>query len=91
MFKAKSIYTNINLTTDVFTNNISYKLAMLTEAEFCEITRQKPATVRANRIKGKGCVFYKIGGSVRYKLVDVIQYIEECKKSSTTHINLRLR
>lgn len=69
----------------VFTvKNVPYELTMLNETEFCEITRQKLATVRANRIKGKGCVFYKIGGLVRYKLSDVVNYLEMCKKNSTS-------
>lgn len=59
-------------------------LVLMNEKEFCDITGQKLSTVRSNRIKGTGCNFYKIGGSVRYKLSEVIEYIEGCKCSSTT-------
>lgn len=59
-------------------------LVFLKEKEFCDITGQKLSTARSNRIKGTGCNFYKIGGSVRYKLSEVIEYIEGCKCSSTT-------
>lgn len=59
-------------------------LVFLNEKEFCNITGQKPSTARSNRIKGTGCNFYKFGGSVRYKLSEVVEYIEGCKCSSTT-------
>ena len=62
-------------------------LIFLNEKEFADITGQKLSTVRSNRIKGIGCNFYKIGGSVRYKLSEVIDYIESCKCSSTTKKN----
>ncbi|AIL64732.1 hypothetical protein NOVO_01680 [Rickettsiales bacterium Ac37b] len=59
-------------------------LIFLNEKEFCEITGQKISTARSNRIKGIGCNFYKIGGLVRYKLSEIIEYLESCKCSSTT-------
>ena len=66
--------------------NLPYELVMLNEKEFCEITGQKLATARANRLKGKGCNFYKIGGLVRYKLSEIVEYLERCKRHSTTII-----
>ena len=62
-------------------------LILLNEKEFCEITGHKLSTARSNRIKGIGCNFYKIGGSVRYKLSEIIEYIVGCKCSSTTKKN----
>jgi predicted DNA-binding transcriptional regulator AlpA len=59
-------------------------LVFLNEKEFCDITGQKISTARSYRIMGGRCNFYKIGGSVRYKLSEVIEYIEGCKCSSTT-------
>jgi hypothetical protein len=59
-------------------------LIFMNEKEFCSITGHKLSTARSNRIKGIGCNFYKIGGSVRYKLSEIIEYIESCKCSSTT-------
>ena len=59
-------------------------LMFINEKEFSEITGQKLATIRSNRIKGSGCGFYKIGGSVRYKLTEVLEYLESCKCTSTT-------
>ncbi len=67
-----------------FHKKLPNDLIMLTEKEYCQITYEKLATVRANRIKGKGCGYYKIGGHVRYKLSEVITYIESCSKKSTS-------
>lgn len=66
--------------------SLPYELTFLTEKQFCQITGQKVATARSNRIKGKGCGFYKIGGSIRYKLSEVVEYLENCKRNSTTMI-----
>ncbi len=66
--------------------NLPHELTFLTEKQFCEITGQKVATARSNRIKGKGCSFYKIGGSIRYKLSEVVEYLENCKRNSTSMI-----
>jgi hypothetical protein len=68
-------------------HNLSQDLILLNELELGAITGQKISTLRANRIKGKGCPFYKIGGLVRYKLVDVMKYIEGCKRLSTSDSN----
>jgi hypothetical protein len=68
----------------VIPKNVPYDLIMLTEKEFCKVTGQTLATARSNRIKGKGCHFYKIGGAVRYKLSEVVEFIEGCKCTSTT-------
>lgn len=79
---------SISTTTDTLQlkNNLPYELIMLNEKEFCQITGQKLSTARANRIKGKGCNFYKIGGLVRYKLSEIIAYLESCKRFSTTEL-----
>lgn len=66
--------------------NLPYELVMLNEREFCQLIGQKLATARSNRIKGKGCNFYKIGGLVRYKLSEIVEYLEGCKRNSTTVI-----
>jgi hypothetical protein len=78
-----------NITTKDFETkytNLPYDLILLNEKEYCRITNQKLATARANRIKGKGCNFYKIGGSVRYKLSEIVEYVEKCKRCSTSQI-----
>ena len=87
MLMSKNENIDYSNKTDLLNSAIYTKpthLVFLNEKEFCDITGQKLSTVRSNRIKGSGCNFYKIGGSVRYKLSEVIEYIESCKCSSTT-------
>ena len=60
-------------------------LTLLNEKQFCAITGQTVSSVRANRIRGKGCKFCKIGGLVRYRLPDIIEYLEACERTSTTY------
>jgi len=66
--------------------NMPYDLIMLTEKEYCQITYERLSTTRANRIKGKGCKYYKIGGHIRYRLSEVITYINSCSRNSTSQI-----
>lgn len=60
------------------------ELIYLNEKEFAEIIGHTVSSVRGKRIKGKGCNFYKIDGSVRYKLSEILEYIDQGKCSSTT-------
>ena len=60
------------------------ELIYLNEKEFAEIIGHTVSSVRGKRIKGKGCHYYKIDGSVRYKLSEILEYIDKGKCSSTT-------
>jgi hypothetical protein len=46
----------------------------LTESELAERHRRSVRTVQADRLKGGGVPFVKVGKSVRYRLVDVEQW-----------------
>ena len=39
----------------------------------------EPATMNKWRARGKGPVFYKLAGKVRYKRADVLAWIESCR------------
>ena len=54
-------------------NHIKY----ITEKEVSEITGRALSTLRNERFLGKGIPYIKIGKSVRYRLDDVIEYMEE--------------
>ena len=58
-------------------------LTFINEMELANIIGKKPSTVRYQRIEGKGCNFYKIEGSIHYRLSEVMEYIKACKTSST--------
>jgi hypothetical protein len=57
---------------------------LLTENEAAELRRQSVRTLQAERLRGDGCPFVKLGRSVRYRLSDVMQFIDARIRSSTT-------
>ena len=46
------------------------------EKHVAEITQRKVQTLRNDRFRGWGIPYIKIGRQVRYKLADVIQFME---------------
>lgn len=46
----------------------------LTTADLARRWRVAPASLRNDRVAGKGCPFLKIGRSVRYRLADVAEF-----------------
>jgi hypothetical protein len=59
---------------------------LLTEAEAARLRRQSIRTLQAERLRGDGCSFVKLGRSVRYRRSDVVQFIESNIKTSTTAV-----
>jgi hypothetical protein len=57
---------------------------LLTEIEVAQLRRQSVRTLQAERLRGDGCRFVKIGRSVRYRRADVLQFIESNVRTSTT-------
>src|SRR5262245_1302315 len=49
---------------------------LLTEAEAARLRRQSVRTLQAERVRGGGCPFVKLGRSVRYRRADVLRFIE---------------
>ena len=54
----------------------------LTEAEVSALTKIALPTLRNQRFRGVGIPYYKIGRSVRYRLQEVLDYMES-KRIST--------
>jgi hypothetical protein len=57
---------------------------LLTEIEAAQLRRQSVRTLQSERLRGDGCRFVKIGRSVRYRLRDVLQFIELNVRASTS-------
>jgi hypothetical protein len=57
---------------------------LLTESEAARLRRQSIRTLQAERLRGGGCPFVKLGRSVRYRRSDVARFIESNVKTSTT-------
>ena len=52
------------------------RIKYITEKEVSEITGRALSTLRNERFLGKGIPYFKIGKSVRYRLDDVIEFME---------------
>jgi hypothetical protein len=59
---------------------------LLTEIEAAQLRRQSVRTLQAERLRGDGCRFVKIGRSVRYRLRDVLEFIELNVRVSTSDV-----
>jgi hypothetical protein len=57
---------------------------LLTEIEAAQLRRQSVRTLQAERLRGDGCRFVKIGRSVRYRLGDILEFIELNVRASTS-------
>jgi hypothetical protein len=62
---------------------------LLTEAEAARLRRQSIRTLQAERLRGDGCPFVKLGRSVRYRRRDLLQFIAANVKTSTTEAPAR--
>jgi hypothetical protein len=49
------------------------------EQEVTKITGRALSTLRNERFNRRGIPYYKVGRSVRYKLEDVIHFMESCR------------
>jgi len=57
----------------------SEKIRYVDEKEVSRITGRAVQTLRNERFMGKGFPYIKVGGSVRYNLGDVIEFMEKRK------------
>jgi hypothetical protein len=57
---------------------------LLTESEAARLRRQSIRTLQAERLRGGGCPFVKLGRSVRYRRSDVLAFIKANVKTSTS-------
>jgi hypothetical protein len=53
---------------------------LLTETDLAELTKRTKRTIQKDRLLGKGPQYLKLGRSVRYKLADVLEYLERCPR-----------
>jgi hypothetical protein len=56
---------------------------LLTEEDASRLLRLAPATLRNMRTKGRGPFFIKVGGLVRYRHVDLVDWIESRVRRTT--------
>lgn len=58
---------------------MNIKQQFLTEKETANLTARSLSTLRNERSKGVGLPYHKIGRSIRYKLGDVMEWMEARK------------
>jgi hypothetical protein len=67
--------------------NAAYDFAhfdsLLTEIEAAQLRKQSVRTLQAERLRGGGCPYAKLGRSVRYRRSDVLRFIEDRVRPST--------
>ena len=63
---------------------------MLTEHQVAKIVCQSVRTIQKWRVTGYGPAFFKIGRSVRYRRLEVWQWIEEKRRLHTSDDSQRL-
>lgn len=57
---------------------------LLTEKEVAQYFEISSSILAQWRIQGEGPSYHKIVGGIRYGLVDLLDYIESCKRHSTS-------
>jgi Helix-turn-helix domain len=57
--------------------------SLLTEIEAAQLRKQSVRTLQAERLRGGGCPYAKLGRSVRYRRSDVLRFIEDRVRSYT--------
>jgi hypothetical protein len=60
---------------------------LLTELEAAQLRRQSVRTLQAERLRGGGCPFAKIGRSVRYRRSDLLNFIATRIRTSTSEVD----
>jgi hypothetical protein len=58
--------------------------ALLTGVEYARLRRCSIRTIERERSAGTGCRYIKLGRSVRYKRSDVVEFIEQNARHSTS-------
>ena len=57
---------------------------LLTQKEMCQIVKKSEKWAEAARLHGDGPQFVKLGRSVRYRAADVLEWIEQNIRTSTS-------
>lgn len=65
-------------------NHLPPEMVLLDEHETAKIIQKKVSTLRADRVRGGGIPFVKLGNSVRYRYSDIERYIKAGLRTSTS-------
>jgi len=57
---------------------------ILTQKQYCEISGKADSTVEQDRLYGRGPRFLRMGRSIRYRLDDVVAWLESLPRYNST-------
>ena len=57
---------------------------LLNQKQYCELTGKAASTAEQDRLYGRGAPFVRMGRSIRYRLDDVVAWLESLPRYSST-------
>ena len=57
---------------------------LLNQKQYCALTGKAPSTAEQDRLYGRGAPFIRMGRSIRYRLDDVISWLESLPRYNST-------
>ena len=57
---------------------------LLKQKDYCQITGKAKSTAEQDRLHGRGAPFIRMGRAVRYRLDDVVEWIENHRRYHST-------
>lgn len=70
---------------------ISINAPSLNEKKAAEVLGTHPLTLTKWRQRGRGPMYFKVGGAIRYRLEDLQAYLESCRIDPTKKSRSRRR
>jgi len=57
---------------------------LLNQKQYCELTGKADSTAEQDRLYGRGAPFIRMGRSIRYRLDDVVDWLESLPRYNST-------
>jgi len=57
---------------------------LLNQQQYCELTGKGKSTAEQDRLYGRGAPFIRMGRSIRYRLDDVVRWLESLPRFNST-------
>ena len=70
---------------------MEHKEQVLTEAQAAKVIEAKPMTLNKWRCRGRGPVYYKLSGKIRYRMSDLQAFIDAARVIPSEHKAKRRR
>ncbi len=57
---------------------------LLNQKQYCELTGKADSTAEQDRLYGRGAPFIRVGRSIRYRLDDFVEWVENMPRYNST-------